>query len=96
MSSIKRKITLTSTAGGSGPNYKVEWSTDGINYTQSIDCGNISLPGVGSFVTCSVDDLTTSIRLTSLNVFCTNSVSESVTIPPAPPIKLPNLLIGQV
>jgi len=86
MSIEKRKITLTSNAGGAGPNYKVEWSTDGINYSQSIDCGNVSLPSVGSFVTCSVDDLTISLRLTSLNIFCSNSVTESVTIPPAPPI----------
>lgn len=72
-----RKITLTSTGGGSGPNYKVEWSTDGINYSESIDCGNISLPTTGSFVTCSIDDAANFIRLTSLNIFCSNSIVET-------------------
>lgn len=87
MANTKTKITLTDTLGGSGPNYKVEWSNDGVNYSESIDCGNISLPSVGSFVTCSIDDTTTHIRLTSLNIFCTNSQTESIT-PPGPTIPL--------
>jgi hypothetical protein len=73
-----RKITLTSTAGGSGPNYKVEWSINSINYSESIDCGNVSLPTVGSNVFCSIDENADFIRLTSLNIFCTNSVVESL------------------
>lgn len=85
MANIKTSITLTNTAGGSGPNYKLEWSNDGVNYSESVDCGNISLPSVGSFVTCSIDSTTTSLRLTSLNVFCSNSVVENIVIP-VPPI----------
>jgi hypothetical protein len=81
MPNATTKITLTSTSGGSGPNYKLEWSSDGVNYSESIDCGNISLPNVGSFVTCSIDSSATSLRLTSLNIFCTNSVSESIVVP---------------
>jgi hypothetical protein len=85
MPTATTKITLTSTAGGSGPNYRLEWSNDGVNYSESIDCGNISLPSVGSFVTCSIDSTATSLRLTSLNIFCSNSVVESVIVP-VPPI----------
>jgi hypothetical protein len=85
MANIKTSITLTNTAGGSGPNYKLEWSNDGVNYSESIDCGNISLPSVGSSVTCSIDSTATSLRLTSLNVFCSNSVVESIVVP-IPPI----------
>ena len=82
-----RKITLTSTAGGSGPNYKVEYSENsGSTYTQSLNCGNISLPNVNSFAYCVVPDNITNIRLTSLNIFCTNSVTESIIPPPPPPI----------
>jgi len=73
-----RKITLNQYNDGSGPAYNVEYSTDCITYSQSLDCTNLFLPSVGSFGLCTVDENTTCIRLTSLNTFCTNSVIENL------------------
>jgi hypothetical protein len=69
-----RKIILNDYNGGSGPAYNVEYSTDCITYSQSLDCTNLFLPTIGSFGFCTVDENTTCVRLTSLNTFCTNSV----------------------
>ena len=74
-----RKITLTEYNNLSGPAYSVQYSTDCITYSQSMDCTNLFLPGVGSFGFCTVDDNTTCIRLTSINSPCTNSVVEDLT-----------------
>jgi hypothetical protein len=73
-----RKITLTEYSGGSGLAYSVEYSTDCITYSQSLDCTNLFLPALGSFGLCTVDENTTCIRLTSLNDVCTNSVIEDL------------------
>jgi hypothetical protein len=74
-----RKITLTEYNNLSGPAYNVEYSTDCITYSQSLDCTNLFLPAVGSFGFCTVDEDTTCIRLTSINSPCTNSVVEDLT-----------------
>jgi len=80
MANITKKITLTEFGGGSGPTYLVEYSLDGgYSYTASVDCTNAVLPNVGSFVNCTIDSLTTNIRLTSLNAFCSNSVADGGT-----------------
>lgn len=73
-----RKITLTQYNGESGPAYNVEYSTDCITYSQSLDCTNLFLPSVGSFGLCTVDEDTTCIRLTSINSPCTNSDIEDL------------------
>ena len=73
-----RKITLTQYNNLSGPAYSVEYSTDCITYSQSMDCTNLFLPSVGSFGFCTVDDQTTCIRLTSITAPCTNSVVEDL------------------
>jgi len=78
MADVVRKITLTDYNNGSGPAYNVEYSTDCITYSQSLDCTNLFLPTVGSFGFCTVDDNTTCVRLTSLNATCTNSVIEDL------------------
>jgi hypothetical protein len=74
-----RKITLTEYNNLSGPAYSVQYSTDCITYSQSMDCTNLFLAGVGSFGFCTVDEDTTCIRLTSINSPCTNSVVEDLT-----------------
>lgn len=74
-----RKITLTEYNNLSGPAYSVEYSTDCVTYSQSLDCTNLFLAGVGSFGFCTVDEDTTCIRLTSINSPCTNSVVEDFT-----------------
>ena len=76
MANEVRKIILNEYNNGSGPAYNVEYSTDCITYSQSLDCTNLFLPTLGSFGLCTVDENTTCIRLTSLNTFCTNSVVE--------------------
>jgi hypothetical protein len=73
-----RKITLTQYNGESGPAYNVEYSTDCITYSQSLDCTNLFLPSIGSFGLCTVDEETTCVRLTSINSPCTNSVIEDL------------------
>ena len=73
-----RKITLTQYNGESGPAYNVEYSTDCITYSQSVDCTNLFLPSIGSFGLCTVDEDTTCVRLTSINSPCTNSVIEDL------------------
>ena len=73
-----RKIILDEYNNGSGPAYNVEYSTDCITYSQSLDCTNLFLPEVGSFGFCTVDDNTICVRLTSINSFCTNSVIEDL------------------
>jgi len=73
-----RKITLTEYNNLSGPAYSVQYSTDCITYSQSMDCTNLFLAGVGSFGFCTVDEDTTCIRLTSINSPCTNSVVEDL------------------
>jgi hypothetical protein len=73
-----RKIILDEYNNGSGPSYNVEYSTDCITYSQSLDCTNLFLPTIGSFGLCTVDENTTCVRLTSLNTFCTNSVIEDL------------------
>ena len=73
-----RKITLTQYNGESGPAYNVEYSTDCITYSQSLDCTNLFLPSIGSFGLCTVDEDSTCVRLTSINSPCTNSVIEDL------------------
>jgi hypothetical protein len=73
-----RKITLTEYNNLSGPAYSVEYSTDCITYSQSLDCTNLFLPTIGSFGFCTVDENTECIRLTSIDSFCTNSVVEDL------------------
>ena len=80
MANEVRKITLTQLGSNAGPNFSVQYSTDCINYTQSIDCTNAFLPNVGSFVYCTVDADTTCVRLTSLTAVCGNSVVENLTL----------------
>ena len=78
MASQSRKITLTQSSEYSGPNYSVQYSTDCITYSQSIDCTSVSLPSVGSVVYCTVDANTSCIRLTSLSPICDNQVEEII------------------
>lgn len=80
MANEVRKITLTQVGSNAGPNFSVQYSTDCINYSQSIDCTNIFLPNVGSFAYCSVDENTTCVQLTSLADVCGNSVIENLTL----------------
>ena len=69
-----RKITLTELGTDPGPNFSVQYSTDCLTYTQSVDCTNVFLPSVGSFAYCTVDENTNCIRLTSLTPECGNQV----------------------
>jgi hypothetical protein len=88
MASEIRKITLTELGADAGPNFSVQYSTDCITYSQSVDCTNVFLPSVGLFAYCTVDSATQCIKLTSLNDVCGNSVVENLnpttttTIPP--------------
>ncbi len=67
MANQVRKITLTELNGIAGPNFSVQYSTDCVTYSQSVDCTNVFLPSVGSVVYCTVDSDSTCIRLTSLS-----------------------------
>lgn len=78
MADITRKITLTQKTARTGEYFLVEYSTDCVNYTQSIDCTNLYLPSVGSVGYCTVDLDTSCIRLTSLGAGCGNSVIEDL------------------
>ncbi len=78
MANQVRKITLTELNGIAGPNFSVQYSTDCITYSQSVDCTNAFLPSVGSVVYCTVDSDSTCIRLTSLSEACGNTVIENV------------------
>jgi hypothetical protein len=78
MADITRKITLTQKTERTGDYFLVEYSTDCVNYTQSIDCTNLYLPSVGSVGYCTVDLDTSCIRLTSLGAGCGNSVIEDL------------------
>ena len=78
MADISRKITLTQKSEKTGDYFLVEYSTDCINYTQSVDCTNLYLPSVDSVGYCTVDFDTSCIRLTSLAIGCGNSVVEDL------------------
>jgi hypothetical protein len=78
MANEVRKITLTELGADPGPNFSVQYSTDCLTYTQSVDCTNVFLPSVGSFAYCTVDDATTCIRLTSLTPECGNQVIDDL------------------
>ena len=66
-------VTLSSTEGGSGPNYNAFYSTDCNSYTASIP-SSITLENVGSQATITVPDNTQCIKLTSVNSNCDNSI----------------------
>jgi len=78
MADITRKITLTQKSEKTGDYFLVEYSTDCVNYTQSVDCTNLYLPSVDSVGYCTVDFDASCIRLTSLAVGCGNSVIENL------------------
>ena len=80
MANEVRKITLTQLGTNAGPNFSVQYSTDCISYSPSIDCTNVFLPNVGSFAYCTVDENTTCVKLTSLSEVCNNSVIENLTL----------------
>lgn len=65
MADITRKITLPEfSPPEAGPNFSVQYSIDCIDYVQSVDCTNVSLPSPGSFVYCTIDSDAACIRLT--------------------------------
>lgn len=66
MADTIRKITLPEFSPTAGPNFSVQFSTDCVNYVQSIDCTNVSLPSAGSSVFCTVDADATCFRLIPL------------------------------
>ncbi len=78
MANEVRKITLTGLGTDAGPYFSVQYSTNCITYSQSVDCTNIFLPSVGSFAYCTVDQDTQCVRLTSLSELCGNSVIEDL------------------
>ena len=54
MATEVRKITLTDLGSDAGPYFSVQYSTDCITYSQSVDCTNIFLPSIGSFAYSSI------------------------------------------
>jgi hypothetical protein len=72
MADIFKEITLTE-RNNAGPYFDVFYSTDCINYTQSVDGDNVYLPFVGATAIVTVPEETICIQLTSEGV-CTNSV----------------------
>ena len=78
MANIVRKITMTEIGLNPGPTFSVQYSTDCITYSQSLDCTTVFLPSSGSFAYCTMDENTTCIRLTSLNPECGNQVIEDL------------------
>ena len=79
--SLLTKITLTELGTNAGPYFSVQYSTDCVNYSQSLDCTNLFLPSVNSFGYCTVDDSVSCIKLTSLSTGCGNSITQSIVIP---------------
>ena len=67
MADIIRKITLPEfSPPEAGPNFSLQYSIDCVNYFQSADCTNISLPSPGSFAYCTIDADTKGFRLSPL------------------------------
>jgi len=73
MADILKLITLTE-KNDSGPNYDAFYSTDCINFTQSVDGSNINLPTVGSTAVITVPEETQCVKLQSIPEPCSNFV----------------------
>jgi hypothetical protein len=70
MPDISKIITLTSLGSNAGPTFDAYYSLDCVNYTQSVDGNDISLPYIGSTATITIPDNTLCIKLVNLSSGC--------------------------
>jgi hypothetical protein len=73
MPDIQRLITLTSKGNSAGPSYRAQYSTDCVNYINTIGTSLINLPNVGSTATITYPDNAVCLRLVNQSVGCDNN-----------------------